>query len=76
MNIERLVREVLSRKDPRGYYVIVADRRALNEIRELISSVVDLEEAGDVVFIRVASRSIAEKMIRTIAPKGLLKTPR
>lgn len=75
MDVDRLIREVLSRRDPQGYYVIPADRRAVDDVRKHFTHGLRIEEAGDVVLIRVTSRSLAEKITKFLASKGLLRPP-
>ena len=69
--VDRLLRELLSRRDPRGYYVIPA--RNTEEARSLAESEgADVEEAGDVLYIRVKSRSAAARIASRLARSGLL----
>ena len=71
MSVEKIVREILSRRDPRGYYVIPADKKCV-ELLEKFKGI-ELEEAGDTVFIKTKSRSIAEKVARMLIQRNMLK---
>ena len=69
--MDRLLRELLSRRDPSGHYVIPV--RNTREARELISvEDVEAEEAGDVIYVRVRSRSVAARLAARLARRGLL----
>lgn len=76
MSEEKVLREILSRKDPYGYYVIPADRKAVEELKHRYGSSLFVEETSDVVFVRVSSRSLAEKIARFLLNKGMLRTTR
>ncbi len=69
-DVERLVRSLLARRDPEGFYVVPARRGALQLLEGLEGVVV--EEAGDTVFVRARSRRVAEKVARLLARRGLL----
>ena len=64
------VREILKRRDPEGYFVIPVRREAVGELGKLDGIL--LEEAGEVVLVRTKSRSVAAKLCRRLARKGLL----
>ena len=68
---EKIVREVLSRKDPRGFYVITAHREALEVVGRLRG--VSIEESGDTLIIMTRSRSLAEKILRMLMARNLYK---
>ena len=61
----------LGRRDPEGYFVLLASPEA----RELVPQGCLVEEAGDVIVIRTKSRSLANKLLRTLKRKGLLREP-
>ncbi len=69
------LRDLLSRRDPHGYYVIpvkpegrdVVDRLASSRYGEVL--VVD---AVDVILIKVRSKSMASKLLRILNQKGLI----
>lgn len=62
---------MLGKRDPQGYFVIVAKRDALN----LLPKGVLTEEVGDEVIIRVKSRSLALKLLKKLKKEGLLAEP-
>ncbi len=64
----RGVREYLERRDPEGYYVIVAKAGALS----LLPPGVEYTLAGEVVVIRTKSRSQAAKILKLLHEKDLL----
>ncbi len=69
--MERLLRELLSRRDPSGYYVIPArNTPEARSVAEAEGAVV--EEAGDTLYIRVRSRSTAARIASRLAKRGLL----
>ena len=69
---EELVREILSRRDPHGYYVIPALPEAADEVSRLGVEGVKLDYAGDVVYVKVRSRSAAARIARHLLKRGLL----
>lgn len=76
MYSEKLLRELLSKRDPLGYYVIPVGRNALELLEQRYGGSFVAEEAGDTVFIKVASRSSAERIARFLLSRGLLRSPR
>jgi hypothetical protein len=72
--ISSLLKDILSRKDPHGYYVIPASEEALPILREHARRPgVILVEYSDMILFKTRSRSLAEKMARLLARRGLLK---
>ena len=69
---EDLIREILSRRDPHGYYVIPALAEAASEVEKLGVEGVKLDFAGDVVYVKVRSRSAAARIARHLARLNLL----
>jgi len=70
-NVDRVVAEILSKRDPEGYYVILAEpsaREALNGFKDIV-----VEEAGGSLVVRTRSRSLVERVVRRLAAAGLLK---
>ncbi len=69
--MEPEVRSILSKKDPQGYFVIVADAKA----KELVKDIDDVfvEEIGDCVIIKTKSRRIAERLARKLLRLGMLR---
>lgn len=67
---ERIIREYLSKRDPRGYYIIPATKGC----EELLTNIsgIELEEAGNTVFIKTKSRSTAEKILRILIKRNYL----
>jgi len=68
----KVVREILSRRDPSGFYVILASRGA-EEVLSDLGEGVEVEVAGDLTIVRTRSRSLAEKIVRRLAAAKLLK---
>lgn len=70
-----MIREIVSRKDPFGYYVVIAlnteETRALIEAYARSRDAL-VEEFGDVLIIKGKSRGVIEKIARSLAIKGLL----
>ncbi len=71
---ERVLREVLSKRDPQGYYIVPAAREGLKALSKELLEQVLVEEAGDVVLIRTKSRRVAEAVARILLSKGYLRT--
>jgi len=71
--LKDVIKEILSRRDPQGMYVIVADARARDIIEEFRGWGIEWEEVGDEVIVRTRSRSVAERLARALARRGLLK---
>ncbi len=57
--------DILSRKDPNGYYVILAKRSALDLVSSLSLPVIAQDEGRYVVF-KTRSRSIAKKLVEQL----------
>jgi len=67
----RIIRELLSRRDPEGYFVIPL-RNAPEARRLAEESGAVIEEAGDVILARLRSRSAAERLARAALSRRLL----
>ncbi|MCE4625021.1 MAG: hypothetical protein F7C35_04065 [Desulfurococcales archaeon] len=68
-----ILRDLLERKDPHGYYVIPAKIEALEIVRNMANRPgVILVEYADMLIIKTRSRSMAEKFARALARRGLL----
>jgi len=59
----------VGRRDPEGYFVILASPEA----KELVPQDVLVEEVGDLIIIRVKSRSKAVKLFKELKRRGLLR---
>ncbi len=69
MKGKRAIDELLSRRDPMGYYVLLAKREALELLKDMG---VEVEEAGELVVVKTRSRSLARKTAKILAEKKLL----
>ncbi|MEM0371837.1 MAG: hypothetical protein QXG46_03075 [Ignisphaera sp.] len=73
-DINKIVKETLSRKDPAGYYVIVAINST--ELKEILNRYkygdIITEDIGDTTIIRSRTRRIIELLIRELVSKKLL----
>lgn len=69
--LKDVVREYLSRRTPDGYYVIPAKADVLHILGKL-SDEIEYEFAGNIVFLKVRSRSLGEKLIRRLYRLRLL----
>ncbi|MEB3862089.1 MAG: hypothetical protein GSR84_07715 [Desulfurococcales archaeon] len=69
MSLESVTREILSRRDPHGYYVIPAKEEARSLARGPGIIVIDV---GDGILIKTRSRSQAIKLLRLLHRRGLL----
>jgi hypothetical protein len=66
--LSRILEDILSRKDPQGYYVIPARGLPPGGLPRGASA----EEAGGIVLVRVKSRSLAKKLVLELHRAGLL----
>ncbi len=64
--------EILSRRDPHGYYVIPVDAEGFEKIRGSLPEGAVVVEAGDVVLVKVRSRSAAARLARLAERLGIL----
>ncbi len=63
-DLEELIREVLSRRTPDGYYVVVVDKAALERLREKRGLRVIVH--GGEAYIMTRSRREAARLIRLL----------
>jgi hypothetical protein len=68
---EELIRELLARRNPHGYYVIPIKIDGINEVVKGIEGAI-IEEIGDTALVMVRSRHEAERIARNALNKGLL----
>ncbi len=68
--------DILSRRDPHGYYVIPVKPEGKEFVEAIIKQNNDpyakIVEGRDVVLVRVRSRSVAEKIVRLAGRRGLI----
>lgn len=72
---EKILREILSRKDPSGYYIVVAvnSNDAKNSISRYVKkSQLVIEELGNIIIIRCKSRRVIEEIARDLISKKLV----
>ena len=69
--IKKIVNDIISRKDPQGYYIIPAKKDALKFLK--IENEVSIEDLGTSIIIKVKSRRIAERIARSLALKNLIE---
>ncbi len=68
-----ILQEILSRRDPHGYYVIPIKNEAVSEERERLRKPgIIVIEYGDLALVKTRSRSTAEKLARYFLRKGML----
>lgn len=68
-----VLRDILSRRDPHGYYVIPARPEAWDLVSPLSGrDGVVIVEYGDVILVKTRSRSLASRIARMLASRGLL----
>ena len=70
-DVKNIIRGYLTRRTPDGYFVILAKLEALNYLKDL-ENAITYEIAGDIVFIKVKSRSLGERIIRRLYRLGLI----
>ncbi|MCX8196375.1 MAG: hypothetical protein N3F67_04790 [Acidilobaceae archaeon] len=67
--------DILSRRDPHGYYVIPLKAEGRELVEKILSQhgeQAKLVESKDVVLVRIKSRSMAEKIARAAERRNLL----
>jgi len=70
VGLDDAVRSIVSRRDPDGFYVIIASSGA----RELLEKMgVEYEEYGSNIIVRVKSRRTAEELAKTLYRRGYLE---
>lgn len=75
---EKLIKDLLSRRDPMGYYIIPVDIDSLSDNKaflDKLSGYINIEKTIDTAFIKTRSKRIAERVARVFLQKGGLKTP-
>lgn len=72
---ERFLRDLLSRRDPHGYYVIPARPEARRIVEGLSGGEAIIVDAADVILVKVRSRSTASKILRVLNRKKMLVLP-
>lgn len=72
MSNSRVIRELLSRKDPQGYYVIPCKLDILRFLEKHNIESIVVEEIGDIVLLRIKSRRVAEYLAFIALKQGLL----
>ncbi len=63
-------RSLVGRRDPQGFYVIIAKGEALSALAGLEGMVT--EKVGDTVILKTKSRRVALKLHAFLSSKGLL----
>ncbi len=51
----------LGKPDPNGYYVLIFNRKVLDEIKSINGILV--EEYGDIIIVRLKSRALAKRLL-------------
>jgi hypothetical protein len=71
--VRKLVKTILSKPDPQGYYVVPIRRDGLKVIEQLVKSAgLLVEEVGDIVLVRTRSRSTASILVKTALKHNIL----
>ncbi len=67
--------DMLRRRDPQGFYVIPIDRKGYGQLTGILSGErdVEVEEVGDVIVVRVRSRSLAARIAKWAVKRGFLR---
>ncbi len=69
-HVEKIVKDIIRRKDPKGYYIIPAEKGVLKFIKD---KDILIENLGTYVILRTKSRRVAERLARMFAEKDLIK---
>jgi len=70
LELDKLIRSILSRRDPEGFYVILAKGKGFDIVKRFNDVVVD--HVGEDIIIRTKSRKTAVELIRSLHRLGLL----
>lgn len=76
-DVDKIVRDMISKRDPHGYYVIIAindikTKQIVEEIIKRNSPLIEIEGVGNILVIRGKSRRIMEKLIRLLILRNLV----
>ena len=73
---ERVLRDLLGRRDPHGYYVVPVASRFADEVKRLVEQLKGavVENAGDIIIVRVRSRSVAARIAKWALRRKALVT--
>lgn len=74
-NVQKILREILSRKDPFGYYVVVAINSVETKnyiLKYKKNTQLVVEELSDTIILRCKSRRVIEEMARELISKKLI----
>lgn len=71
---EKIIRDMLSRRDPSGNYVVLA--LSSNKARSILAQYnhLDVEDSGSIIIIKCKSRRVAEELTRKLLTRGVLIT--
>jgi len=72
MEYTHILRELLARRDPHGYYVIPANDKALEYINGF-EGVKIVNAGGDIILIKTRSRNTALKIARMLMKRNLIE---
>lgn len=72
MSIEKTIKDIISRRDPSGYYVLLASNTS--DAKRIITQYtgIVIEEYGRVLVVKCKSRRIIEELARKLANRGVL----
>jgi len=74
LNVEKIIRDIVSRRDPSGYYVLlVSNTSDAKSVLAQYTSIV-IEECGGVLVVKCKSRRIVEELARKLGNRGVLLT--
>jgi hypothetical protein len=70
--LARIIEEILSRKDPQGYYVLVYPASAASRLSDVIRDTdsVEIEEYAGNIIVRTKSRRMAKLIVIEMAKRG------
>lgn len=74
-NAENIIKQITSKKDPHGYFVVVAVEN--NESKAIIDRYsrtgnLIVDYVGDVIIVRGRSRKVIEELVRSLVARNLL----
>ncbi|ABM80783.1 hypothetical protein [Hyperthermus butylicus] len=73
----RLLEDILSRRDPQGYYVVVFEQpsetlgEVLREVEEKLRAGFVVEDIGSIVIVRSRSRNAVKELVLAALKRGL-----
>lgn len=72
--LKKLIRDILSRKDPDGYYIVLASNtdKSKKILTKYLDEEIIVEEIGNILLIKCKARKLMEAITRELVSNKLL----